>query len=251
MRLALYDELVSWYSLLDPLEDHERECVEYRQTLEGALGAGRHTLLELGSGAGHNAFFLKRAFDCTLSDVSTAMLGLSRGLNPECEHVLGDMRTLRLGRSFDAVFVHDAIVYMASEPDLRAAAETAFTHTRPGGTALFVPDTFRDAFVESSDVHEGTDGERTLKCLEWTWDPDPSDDSYSVEYAFLLRDGAELRAVHDRHVEGLFSRATWLRILSEVGFSVEALPRSLEVEEAERGYALEMFSCRRPTSEMA
>ncbi len=33
----------------------------------------------------------------------------SRELNPDCEHVLGDMRTLRLGRTFDAVFVHDAV----------------------------------------------------------------------------------------------------------------------------------------------
>ena len=32
---------------------------------------------------------------------------MSRSINPECEHVQGDMRTLRLGREFDAVFVHD------------------------------------------------------------------------------------------------------------------------------------------------
>ena len=47
----------------------------------------------------------------------------------------GDLRTLRLGRSFDAVLVHDAVMYMTSERDLRSMAVTAFQHTRPGGAA--------------------------------------------------------------------------------------------------------------------
>jgi len=51
------------------------------------------TVLELGSGAGHNALHLKPHARCTLTDVSEEMLGLSRELNPECEHLLGDMRT--------------------------------------------------------------------------------------------------------------------------------------------------------------
>ena len=40
------------------------------------------------------------------------MLELSRTLNPDCEHLEGDMRTLRLGRTFDAVLIHDAVMYM-------------------------------------------------------------------------------------------------------------------------------------------
>lgn len=58
------------------------------------------------------------------------MLDLSKKSNPECEHILGDMRTLRLNRTFDAVFVHDAICYMRTREDLRAAIETAFVHLR-------------------------------------------------------------------------------------------------------------------------
>ena len=48
------------------------------------------------------------------------MLALSATLNPECEHLEGDMRTLRLGRTFDVVFIHDAISYLTTEDDLRA-----------------------------------------------------------------------------------------------------------------------------------
>ena len=42
------------------------------------------------------------------------------------------MRTLRLATTFDAVFVHDAVCYITTEEDLRAVADTAFVHTRPG-----------------------------------------------------------------------------------------------------------------------
>ena len=77
----------------------------------------------------------------TLVDLSPQMLAVSRALNPECEHREGDMRTVNLGRTFDAVFVHDAIMYMTSEADsLIAAMRNAYRHCRAGGVALFVPD---------------------------------------------------------------------------------------------------------------
>src|SRR4051812_46619548 len=101
MQPQLYDELVPWYRLLDPPEDHRDEAASYQQALERAASPRPETLLDLGAGAGHNAVHMKQRFRCTLTDLSEAMLGLSRALNPECEHVAGDMRTLRLGRTFD------------------------------------------------------------------------------------------------------------------------------------------------------
>ena len=98
------------------------------------------TVLELGSGGGNNASHLKQHFALTLVDRSEQMLGVSSGPNPECEHIEGDMRTVRLDRTFDGVFVHDALAYIVTEPDLEAVFETAFVHCRPGGSAIFVPD---------------------------------------------------------------------------------------------------------------
>jgi len=66
----------------------------------------------------------------TLVDRSPEMLTVSRALNPDCEHIEGDMRTVRLGRVFDAVLIHDPIMYMTTEPDLRSAMATAFAHCR-------------------------------------------------------------------------------------------------------------------------
>jgi trans-aconitate methyltransferase len=160
-----------------------------------------HDVLELGSGGGSNAFHLKAPFALTLVDLSSEMLDVSRRLNPECQHCQGDMRTVRLGRTFDAVFVHDAVDYMTTEADLAAAIETAYVHCRPGGIAVFVPDHTREISADKVD-HGGSDGAdgRAVRFLDWTWDPDPHDTWIVTEYAFVLRsaDGA-VEVVHETH----------------------------------------------------
>ncbi|HEY7061539.1 MAG TPA: class I SAM-dependent methyltransferase [Chloroflexota bacterium] len=215
----LYTELAPWYHLLTAPEEYAEEAAWYRQVFLEAADTPPRTLLELGSGGGNMASHYKQHFQSTLVDLSSEMLALSQRLNPECEHVQGDMRTVRLGRTFDAVFVHDAVVYLTTEDDLRAAMATAFVHCRPGGVALFVPDHLRETFAPSTE-HGGHDGAgRALRYLMWTWDPDPTDSTYVVDFAYLLReDGQPPRCLADRHVEGLFPRATWLRLLAEVGF---------------------------------
>ena len=172
------------------------------------------------------------------------MLAHSRVINPECDHVLGDMRSVRLEREFDRVFIHDAIVYMTSEADLRRAIETAYAHCRPGGAALFAPDHLRENFRPATD-HGGHDGEdRSLRYLEWTWDPDPSDTIYTVEYAYLLREGdGSVRVEHDRHFEGLFSRVEWLGWLREAGFAPTVVP--FDHSEIEPG-TYEVFVAKKP-----
>jgi SAM-dependent methyltransferase len=217
--VRLYGDLAPWFHLLTSPADYAAEAGRYRRLVVGAVPEAR-TLLELGSGGGNNASHLKQHFSCTLSDVSPQMLALSRTLNPDCEHVLGDMRTVRLGRTFDAVFVHDAVAYMATEDDLRDCLGTAYAHTRPGGVALFVPDYTRETFAPRTD-HGGHDGEdgRSLRYLEWISDPEPGDTSYDVDYAVLLHEpGQEPRVAHDHHVEGLFPEHTWLHLLEHAGF---------------------------------
>lgn len=247
MQNGIYDELVSWYRMLDPLEEHEQECELFIELLRQAIQGESKTLLELGCGAGHNGYYLKRAFDCTLTDLSEPMLGLSRELNPECAHAQGDMRTIALQARFDAVVVHDAIVYMLTERDLSRVASNVFEHLRPGGAALFIPDCVSDNFDQETDLHviEDEHTGRAMRCMSWMWDPDPQDTTYTVEYAYLLREGDRSRAVHDVHIEGLFSEAAWRRILEDAGFIVETAPRPLDEEQA-RTYFNSLFVCRRP-----
>jgi SAM-dependent methyltransferase len=238
-----YDDLASWWPLISPPEEYAEEAA-FAATLLRSAAIPVREVLELGSGGGHNAVHLKSEFALTLVDLSDRMLDVSLGLNPECEHRQGDMRAVRLGRAFDAVFVHDAVDYMASEDDLAQAVTTAFVHCRPGGVALFVPDETRETFVASA-AHGGNDGAdgRGVRYLEWSWDPDPADTWTLTEYVFLLRpaDGP-VEVVHETHRLGLFGRDDWLRLLAAAGFVAIAVTEETTEDRTPR----ELFVGHRP-----
>ena len=149
----LYHELAASWPVLSPPEEHAEDATFYREALVEACDEEPRSLLELGSGGGSNASRLKAHFQMTLVDRSTAMLAVSKALNPDCEHVEGDMRTVRLGRQFDCVFIHDAVCYLTTPSDLGQAIETAFAHCKPGGAALFAPDYAWENFRAST--HHG------------------------------------------------------------------------------------------------
>src|SRR5262249_8778619 len=128
----LYGELASWFHLLSSPPDYSEEAEFARKLIVEGGSTEPRFVLELGSGGGNNASHLKAHFKMTLVDLSPGMLELSRQLNPECEHIQGDMKSIRLGRMFDAVFIHDAIMYMRNENDLRLALETASIHCKSG-----------------------------------------------------------------------------------------------------------------------
>lgn len=238
-----YGDLAEWWPLISPPDEYVEEAAFAASVLRAAQVPVRE-VLELGCGGGHNAVHLKAEFAMVLTDLSDEMLAMSRRLNPECEHHRGDMRSLRLGRTFDAVFVHDAVDYMLSADDLRRAVETAFVHCRPGGLAVFMPDAVKETFEGSSD-HGGADADdgRSARYLAWEYDPDPDDTWTVTEFAFLLRDpDGRVEATHETHRTGLFSRGTWLRLLADAGFEPEIVPEVTSEDRRPR----ELFVGRRP-----
>ena len=102
--VSFYDTLAEWWPLFSPPDHYVEEAADLLERLEPLPEPGTATLLELGCGGGSLASHFKRHFMLTLTDRSPSMLAVSRSVNPECEHVVGDMRTLRLGRLFDVVW---------------------------------------------------------------------------------------------------------------------------------------------------
>lgn len=229
---TMYTDFAAWFHALTAPEDYAEEAEIYRNEILAASQIPVREVLELGSGGGNNASFLKKHFQMTLVDLSPGMLEVSRKLNPECEHLQGDMRSVRLGRLFDAVFIHDAIAYMASAGDLKSAMRTAFVHLKPGGVALFAPDQLQETFKPYTD-HGGYDqGDRGLRYLEWGWDPDPTDNSMISLMVYVLRQAKDdIQIIEDRHICGLFSSDEWLSMLAEVGFAGRA--QRIELSEVE------------------
>lgn len=163
---------------------------------------------------------------------------MSRRLNPQCDHVQGDMRALDLGRTFDIVLAHDAIDYVTTEADLARVADTS------GGLVVLVPDSVAETFEAGEDVSGGkaADG-RAARLFEWV-EPVPAGSTRgTVHFSFLLREpNGHVRAVYERHEFGLFPVATWVRVLSERGFAVEVVAEEASDDRTPR----RIFVGRRP-----
>ncbi len=223
-QLRMYTDFAAWWPLLSPPAHYVEEAADLLPMLLSATEPPPSTLLELGSGGGSLAFHLKGRLQLTLTDRSPQMLAVNRAVNPECEHILGDMYSLRLNREFDIVLIHDAIMYAEDATSLRAALETASQHCRPGGAVVLVPDFVKETFKAETTTggEDGTDG-RGLRFLEWVWDPDPTDDTCDVAYCFMFREAdGTVHCESEQHRHGLFARESWLEWMHEAGFSARS-----------------------------
>ena len=238
-RNRMYDEFAHLWTLISPPEEYAREAAYWRDAIRDRLGPGRHHVLELGVGGGNNLSHLTADFDATAVDISEKMLANSRRLNPGVEHVVGDMRAVRLHRTFDAVLVHDAIGYMLTEDDLSATFETARTHLDPGGLFITAPDWLRETFRGPSMSCHGPRGEGALDLayIGYVHDPDPSDTTIESAFVYFIRENASLRVERDFHIGGLFPLETWLRLIEEAGFRAEHLPYPVH-EDGHQGHLL-------------
>lgn len=218
MLNRLYTDLAPWYPLLTGPSEYVDEAEDVRAAFHAALGHLPSHILELGSGAGHLASQL--GIPCTLVDLSPQMIALSEPLNPEMTHLVGDMRTVRLGRTFPAVLIHDAIMYMTTWEDLVAALRTARAHLDPGGVAHVLPDTVRETHTAQTEA-DGNDGEdgRALRYLMWTHAADPAVCTVAVDFVLVCTQGSAVEVVHERHQEGLFSIAEWRAAFVAAGFA--------------------------------
>jgi SAM-dependent methyltransferase len=221
----MYGEYAHLWPLISDPEEYTEEAGYWRDALREFLGPGRHHVLELGVGGGHNLSHLTAEFEATAVDMSAEMLAHSEKLNGSVEHHLGDMRTVRLGRRFDAVLIHDAIGYMTTETDLLAAFVTAREHLKPGGVLVTAPDyyveTFDGPYVSNNTRKAGS---VELTYVEYDTDPDPHDSTIDTVFVYFLTEDGKFRVELDRHVTGLFTIDTWQRLLGEAGFVTQRRP---------------------------
>lgn len=179
------------------------------------------TLLDIGCGGGKNVLNLKREFNVTGVDLSSTMLEQAKDLNPECMFVQGDMRTIRLDRTFDAVLMDDAISYMSCLTDFVAAFRTAHAHLNPGGVLVTTPDVTTETFQQNkTSATPATRDGLDVVFVENVYDPDPTDDQYETTILYLIRDHGRLRIETDHWTLGIFSLDTWRHVLRETGFEV-------------------------------
>lgn len=220
-RNRLYEDLSWTWPIVSPPEEYAEEGREFWRFLRSGASGRVRDVLHLGCGGGHVDANLKRHVRITGIDLSPSMLRLARRLNPEVTYRRGDMRTADLRRTFDGVLISDAVAYMRSPKDLARAFGTAFRHLRPGGAFVTYAEHVREGFEQNwTKPIRGKRGDVEVVFVENRYDPDPRDTTFEATFLYLIRRRGHLTVETDRHVLGLFPRATWRRTLREAGFEV-------------------------------
>lgn len=220
----LYGDLAWTWPIISPPEDYAEESEQLAEVIRKHSKIEVKSLLNLGCGGGHNDYTLKKHFEVTGVDVSRSMLEIAQKLNPEVSYLVGDMRTVRLGKVFDAVAIFDSINYMLTEEELHSAFTTAFMHLKPGGIFITYQENSLGGFKQNhTEYSTHSKGDITITFIENYHDPDPTDTTLESTFVYLIRNRGQLRIETDHHVLGIFARKTWLTLLRKAGFSVEVL----------------------------
>lgn len=139
----VFDSYAAYYDLLYEDKDYAGEAA-YCLALLAEHGVAGGSILELGCGTGkHAEEFARSGFSVHGVDLSELMVELAEKRKPteladQLHFEVGDVRTARLGRQFDAVIsLFHVASYQTSNQDLKAMFSTAAEHLKPGGVFVF------------------------------------------------------------------------------------------------------------------
>lgn len=138
----VFEEYAKYYDIYYVDKDYDREC-DFIEAAYDRFGQKPRTILDLACGTGNHGLRLaERGYQVCGVDFSEAMLSQyrkkaeARGISVELHQQ--DLRSLDLGRQFDAVVcMFDAVDYLPDNGDLAAALQRIAAHVRPQGLFVF------------------------------------------------------------------------------------------------------------------
>jgi SAM-dependent methyltransferase len=169
----MYGKSAKIYDLLYTgagIKDYAAEVAELRRIITENCPTST-TLLDVACGTGAHLAALRQWFAVEGVDVSPAMLEVADARLPGIPLHLADMRTLDLGRTFDAVIcLFSSIGYITEPDELRSTVARLAAHVnRPGVLildGLVRPDAWSDDFRGDPDI--ASDDEMTVVRLSLT-----------------------------------------------------------------------------------
>jgi SAM-dependent methyltransferase len=133
------------YNQLYTDKDYQAECDLIEETFRRYAGAPVGSVVDFGCGTGNHAFpVARRGYEVVGVERAEGMLAHARrklsedGLAGRLRFEQGDIRSVQLGRTFDAALMMFAVLgYQIENRDATAALQTARRHLNPGGLFIF------------------------------------------------------------------------------------------------------------------
>ena len=224
------------YDLLYANKDYEAECTFIEQVFRRFAARPIRSILDLGCGTGGHAIPLaQRRYRITGVDISADMLARAQRKARQTFNVQrsnvptfhqGDLRTVDLSGTFDAVLMMFAVLsYQRTNDDLAAALATVRRHLAPGG--LFVCDFWYGPAVLTQRPSERVrviekGSKRVIRLVRPTLDA--LHHTVRVDYHLLqLRDRTLLAETQEQHLMRFLFPQELAYFASVAGLKVEHL----------------------------
>jgi SAM-dependent methyltransferase len=220
------------YDLAFPADTMRPLCLE---ACRRWLPAPPRSTLDLGCGSGrHLAALAATIPDCWGVDLLASNVAYAQARQPGLRIDQGDMRTVRLGRTFDLVTSGgNALSYALTDDDLRRTVETYAAHAHPG-TLLVVDalnarayldgDGFRERIEGRLDTPEFTATSVAIHALDRAARRLTRLRTWTIPGRPPVQDRAEYRLLQPEELRALLDRA---------GFAVRALHDNRELRDTD------------------
>jgi SAM-dependent methyltransferase len=226
--MRIFDAYASFYDLIYEGKDYLGEADFVLRRLErfGRL----NSILDFGCGTGRHAVaFAGRGLEVHGVDLSEQMIERARERaaasgSTRATFGPGDMRTLSLGRSFDAaVALFHVVSYMSSDEDLDCALRVVRSHLGPGAPFLFdfwYAEAIRRDGVERRERTIETESWRIRRRTEPLWDRPGGIVSVTFDVSAENKESGEVVRCTETHHMRYFDLDFLARHLSAAGFSM-------------------------------
>ncbi len=222
----MYARSADVYDLLyagSGVKDYAGEADQLDAIVRARNPAAR-SLLDVACGTGLHLRFLRGRYVVEGIDLSPDMIAVARSRLPDVQLRVGDMRTVDLGRTFDAVTcLFSSIGYVTEPAELRETVRRFAAHLNPGGVLVFDgwlrPEAWIDGFVPEPEVV--SDGETTVIRL-----PVNARDGRITEFDMhhLVRNAEGVEYFVEHHRLALTPTEEYVAAVEDAGLGAEVLP---------------------------
>ncbi len=228
----VFDAYAAYYDLLYRDKDYSGEAIFVRDLLlQRSVESG--DILELGCGTGKHAHhFAQMGYRIHGVDISPTMVAAARShlpaeLSERISFGEGDVRTLQLGRKFDAVIsLFHVASYQTSNDDISAMFQTAAQHLSAGGIFIFdfwygpAVLTDKPTIRVKRMADEAINVMRIAEPVMY-----PNENRVDVNYTVLIspKDSRKTETIHESHCMRYFFAPELRLLLATAGFELASL----------------------------
>lgn len=210
----------------DILYGAEKDYAAEADLLTGVIRAhvpDAASVLDVGCGTGaHGRHLIDRGFMVDGVDLDPTFVEIARGKCPEGEFHVGDMRSFKLARRYDAVVsLFSAIGYVRDEAGLNTTLRQMAQHVTPQGVVVIEP------WFEPGDLTHGrimvVSGESNDTSVCRMSRTLVEDSISRLEFEYMVGSEAGIERISECHELGLFTEAQMKSAFMAAGLAVNRI----------------------------